>query len=354
MIYLLTFNVLLFQFLDTPSPDLPIVLMLPIVFYWFIEQKNLKTAMLFFVFLVFIKITIAPLVLLLFFWKKDLKDWRYLGFTGLFFGMLWMIKNAILSGYPLYPFSYFSLDVDWLVPEDILLFVARITENSGYFVDNPIEPSSLLHKLKSWILLGGIAGFFNKVVLFLFVLFPFTNSFKNQKQFKTLYFILLIHFVLLLFTSPQFRFFLPEILFFAAVLISEIITARDKKNKLNKWIVLSGVALPILFLFPINLDSLTSNINHQKTDSFEIEQLLYPKPISKFYAWEFEKKQKGNLEYYSPIENQFYNTGNGALPCVTDSFLDYIERKFRVIPQQRTTKLKDGFYSQQMKDSLHN
>lgn len=349
MLYLLIFNILYFQFLDAPSPDLPILLVLPILFYWFIAQKNIKIAIVFLVFLIFVKITVAPLVLLLFFWKKDRRTWRFLILTGLLFAVLWMIKNSLLSGYPLYPFSYFSLDVDWLVPRELLLFVARITENSGYFVGNPIESLSLGDKLKSWILLGGITGFFNKAMLLLFVCFPFTTVFRKQKQYKTLYFILLIHFVLLLFSSPQFRFFLPEILFFGAVITNEIVAYIDKKNKFGKWVVLTGTLLPIVALFAINLNQLTPNLYHHQTDSFKIEQLLYPKPSSKFYAWEFKKKQKGNLDYYSPAGNQFYNTGNGDLPCVNESLLNYFEQKFQFIPQQRTSELKDGFYSKQLK-----
>ena len=156
---------------------------------------------------------------------------------------------------------------------------------------------------------------------------------------------MLAHFVLLLFTSPQFRFFLPEILFFGAVLINEIVVFIDKKKMFGKWIILAGVLLPFIFLFPIKLDGLTSNINHQETYRFEKHQLLYPKPSSKFYTWEFEKKQRGNLQYYSPLEKQFFNTGNGDLPCVSESFLDYFESKFHVVPQKRTSELKDGFYS---------
>ena len=352
IIYLLVFNVLFFQFLDAPSPDLPIVLVLPILFYWFIYQKNLKMAILFFVFLVFIKITIAPLVVLLFFWKKDLNAWRYFGLTGVFFAVLWVIKNSLLSGYPLYPFAYFSLAVDWLVPRDMLVFVARITENSGYFIDNPSEASSLVHKLKSWILLGGITGLFNKSILMLFAFFPLTNSFKNQRNYKVLYFVLLLHFILLLYTSPQFRFFLPEILFFSAVILDEILIFIGNKKKLSKSIVLTSVLLPVVFMFPIHLTQLTPNPNHQLTDSFEIEQLLCPKPSSKFYAWQFEQKQKGNLEYYSPVESQFYNTGNAELPAVSESMLNYFEKKYHIFPQQRTRLLRDGFYSKHIKDSL--
>ncbi len=345
IVYLLVFNVLLFQFLDSPSPDLPILVLLPILFYWFLEQKNSRMAILFFVFLLFIKFTMAPLVLLLLFWKMDKKSWWHLTFIGLFFGGLWLIKNSILSGYPFYPYPYFSLSVDWLVPENIRLFVIHITENSGYFVGNPTRSASICDKLISWLLLGGITGFFNKGMLLLFVIFPFTASFRSRKRYKTLYFIMLVHFVLLLFTSPQFRFFLPEILFFGAVIINEMIVFIDKKNQIGKLIIFSGVVLPIVFMFPISLNELTSNINHQTTDSFEMKQLLYPKPSSKFYYWKFEKKQRGNLIYYSPVEKQFFNTGDGDLPCLADPFLDYMEGKYKIVPQQRTSEIKDGFYS---------
>ncbi|QAA81057.1 hypothetical protein EI546_04645 [Aequorivita sp. H23M31] len=344
IIYILVFNVLIFQFLDSPSPDLPILVLLPILFYWFIFQKNSKTAILFFVFLVFIKIILAPFVLLFLFWKLDPINRRYLVLTGLFFAILWVVKNSILSGYPLYPFTYFSLDVDWRTPEAIL-FIATVPENVGVFVQSTQWFSTVGSKLLFWIQMSGIAGIFNQSILLLFILFPFTKSFREGKQYKILYFIMLLHFVILLFTSPQFRFFLPEIFFFGAVIIREIVALIDKKNRLRKWIILSGVVLPLIFLFPMHLDNLTSNINHQATDSFEIKQILKPKPSSKFYAWEYEKKQRGNLEYYSPKGEEFFNVGNGKLPCITDSFLDYIERNFQIVPQLRTSDIRDGFFS---------
>ena len=63
----------------------------------------------------------------------------------------------------------------------------------------------------------------------------------------------------------------------------------------------------------------------------------------------FNKIQEGNLEYYSPQENFFfYGNANGSLPCVNKVQVDYLKKKYLLIPQQRTSSIKDGFYSKKV------
>ena len=72
------FNILFFQFVNAPSPDLLVVLLSQVIFYIYLENdidlSNFKILIIFFLFLFFIKITIAPIgLLLLFILVKDRK-----------------------------------------------------------------------------------------------------------------------------------------------------------------------------------------------------------------------------------------------------------------------------------------
>lgn len=347
--FVLIFNVLLFQFIDTPSPDLPLLLVSQILFYFFLEKQTDtstgKISVLLFLWLIFIKLTIAPLGLLLLLWINKPKVLKFLLVLGTFFGILWIAKNSIISGYPLYPFNYFALDVDWLVPEKLRFFIDNLTRKASYFNNSNLPDPSFYEKLKHWFFLPGINTVFNIGTVFLFLLVLFTKSFRKEKKHKLLYIILLIHFILILIISPQFRFFLPEFIFFSIIIIRDFLCWYKKIN-FTKPILITGVLLPFIFLFPISISKLTTNVHHQLSKNFSITQLIIPQPSSKYYDMKFEVKEKGNLLYYSPQENFFfYGTANGNLPCVNEAYLNYFYYNCNFYPQMRSSDLKDGFYS---------
>nr|WP_237588686.1 hypothetical protein [Polaribacter sp. DS7-9] len=347
--YIPIFNILLFQFIDTPSPDLPILLICPILFYFFIDKQiNTNTGkkfVLLFLWLTFIKLSVAPLGLLFLLWINKPKIFKFFLASGSLFGILWIAKNSIISGYPLYPFKYFALDVDWLVPEKLHFFINDLTKKTGYFENNILTEFSFLEKLKHWFLLSGINSFFNKGMVLLFLSTLLTKSFRKENRYKILYFILLIHFVLILITSPQFRFFLPEFIFFSIVIVRDILNWQ-KKIHFIKPILIIGVILPVIFLFPVSISKLTTNVHHKLFENFSVNQLVIPQPNSKYYDIKFEVKEKDNLLYYSPKENFFfYGTANGNLPCVNEAYLNYFEYNYNIYPQMRSFDLKDGFYS---------
>lgn len=333
--FILLFNVLLFQFVDAPSPDLPLLLITPILFYFFTEKQTdsdtAKTAILLFVFLAFIKITVVPFGLLLFLWVKRPKILGFLIATGIVFGGVWLTKNCIISGYPLYPFPYLIWDTDWTIPQELY----------SYFQNNT-------HTEKFSLSVKGLTGFFNISMLLLFVFAWLAKPFRKERIYQILYFILLIHFVFTIIFAPQYRFFLPEFIFISVVVFNEIIKSI-RTIRIEKSFLIIGVALPIIFLFPIKIEKLTNNKHHQSPGEFYLSQLIIPQPNSRFHMMRFEEKTKGNLKYYSPSENFFFfGTANGELPCVNEAYLYYFEYYYSIIPQMRRSDLKDGFYSEKI------
>lgn len=332
--FILLFNVLLFQFVDAPSPDLPLLLITPILFYFFTEKQTdsdtAKTAILLFSFLAFVKITVVPFGLLLFLWIKRPKILGFLIATGIVFGSIWLTKNCIISGYPLYPFPYLMLDADWTIPQELY----------NYSQTND-------HIKKFSLFKGGIVGFFNIGTSLLFILAWFFKPFRKERVYQSLYVVLLIHFVLTALFAPQYRFFLPEFIFISVVVFNEIIKSRT--IRLEKSMLIIGVSLTIIFLFPIKIEILTNNKHHQSPGEFYLSQLIIPQPNSRFHMMKFEEKTKGNLKYYSPSENFFFfGTANGDLPCVNEAYLYYFEYHYGIFPQMRSSDLKDGFYSEKI------
>src|SRR5690606_2716047 len=178
------------------------------------------------------------------FWITKRKNLLQLLWVGIVFFIPWVIKNTIISGYPLYPFNWIALDVDWLVAEKLRNFAEVITIKAGYFESNyEGGKASISEKLNSWINLSGINSLFNRGIIVLFVLAFMIKSFQDKKRFRNIYFVLLIHFICILMTSPQYRFFLVEFMFLSAFLVQD--TVQYIRNEyLSRPILLISCVLP--------------------------------------------------------------------------------------------------------------
>lgn len=341
------FSVLYFQFIDTPSPDLPLLLITPILFHLFLKEKNeednFKVATLLFLLLVFIKITIAPLGLmfLFLFYRKPKRIYFFLS-VAFPIALLWIAKNCIINGYPLYPLTLASTNFDWTMPKHLIDGVNAGANKHVFGTGDTTQMSRFSH----WISRGGLAGIFNKLATLLLVILPFFKIVRHDKRYRFIYVAFLIHILILFFTSPQYRFFLPVLLFFLAVLFAFAINYIKNYKKLYYSILSFATVITLIIFVSFSKSALTDNKLHQQTNSVKLCHLLIPEPVSRFDTLSFEHKKLYNLDYYSPETNFFfYGTANGDLPCVNDKQLRYFEKKYKVVPQLRTDNLKDGFYS---------
>lgn len=118
--------------MNAPSPDLAVYALTFLAFFIYTSEENatekLKLLSVFLLFAVYIKITAVVLLLLpIIVWIKHVKQInnqvmaiRLLGGLVLF---LFVIKNSILTGYPLYPLTFLPFpSADYTVPKDILSY----------------------------------------------------------------------------------------------------------------------------------------------------------------------------------------------------------------------------------------
>ncbi|MFC4740705.1 LIC_10190 family membrane protein [Flavobacterium ponti] len=333
------FLIFYYQFIDAPSPDLPILIFSVIIFNEFIQEtKDVKTIFIFIIYMIFLKVTIAPILLLaIIYLFRNQKTVPFFGFISLFFGTIWIAKNLIITGYPLFPLSFLETNFDWKMSNNVLNKLAQITVDAGY-AENLLETKNLtlLEKIKLWINLEGINSIFNKGILLLFLVVPFTKFFKQTSKFRILYFILLFHFIFLLVISPQYRFFLPTFILFSTIIIYEIATYLKFSIK-NSVIIISL----LLVSFSTFID-IKSGANKS---TFALNQLIIPESITKYKINNFEAKKIENFYYNDPKLPNLYETSNGNLPCVNEKLFHY----YNYFPQQRTNQLKDGFYAKELK-----
>lgn len=350
----LLFSLFLLQFVNAPSPDLIIFLITPYIFYLFISNyknttiNDFKIFLSLVLFLCFVKVTMIVLsvlvVILLINNFKTLKGklLQYLFLSIIILG-LFIVKNAIVSGYLFYPIVGIDvLSFDWKVPKELLEFYKLGTYLEGM---SNIDVSQLgfLEKIKIWLTLPKLDGLFNKVFVLLLIIFPwFIYKNKNKSSLLIIYLLAIIQLVILWFTSPQYRFFFVFVSFLAIQVFSSII----KNKKIGFYLVMLSIILSAIpVLITVNLNAFTNNNFAMELNTFKIKNIIVPEENTKIKT-EFAKFYIDGFEFYSPSEDVFFwATGNGELPCVNKKQIDYIKYYYNYIPQLRTNDLKNGFKS---------
>jgi hypothetical protein len=279
--------------------------------------------------------------------KKQLLSVLSLGVLVL---LLFVLKNTMLTGYPLFPLLCLRMDdLDYTVPTIIMDFFFSKSVMHSFYIDNAAFPgASLLDLVKHYFLFNGMSGYIGMTSLIALIVTPII-IFKKQlpKAIWTVYFAFLVVAIVLCFSSPQYRFYVYFTLFFLLLLVSLWITN-------TKWILrfytLSLLLVGVLVFVPLSFGNLTTNALLSQNSTFHLKNIAIPEPNSKWNP-EYKSGSVGNMSYRSPIDTSFFwVTGNGELPCVNDVQIKYFEQGFFYIPQQRSTDLNDGFYSQKVSE----
>lgn len=80
-----------------------------------------------------------------------------------------------------------------------------------------------------------------------------------------------------------------------------------------------------------------------ETHSFAFKNFIVPHSNSQYpLVYKTETIQDSQIHIPTNIDS-FWETGNTPLPAVNEQQLNYFKTYFNVIPQQRSTNLKDGF-----------
>ncbi|MEN2412754.1 LIC_10190 family membrane protein [Flavobacterium mesophilum] len=353
------FNLFFFQFISAPSPDISVYIFSFVLFFYFLENYKKTTPEIFnllvilVIFLFYIKnttivFTLFPIILFAIHFKT-LSGANLVKpiFLSIIVFTLFIVKNMIICGSPIFPSKIFNSVTDYALPDSIQVFYYNELKSYGYFVTteqyNSLSAGDLFLQ---WIKLPKLNGLFNKISIILIVIVPpLIYKFKNEKALWSLYFIMVIQLFLLLVTSPQYRFFMNFVLFFSLF----VLVCMVKNQKIIKLLLaLSIIPVIIALFFPINISKLSNHKSLMEISNFSFENFIFPFKNSKSDT-AFKNVQIGNLNYNSPVKNDFFwANGDGNLPCVDKNQIDYFEKYFHIIPQMRTNDLKDGFYSKKL------
>ena len=352
------FNVFLFQFISAPSPDLPIYLLTFILFteftlYYVGDQVKRTPILLLFILVVFaVYIKVIAIFLLAFPVLLYLKDkaivrkdiWK-LAIVSILALSVFVVKNSITSGYPLYPLAYLKLETDWAMPLELQQYLVEATKSYAFFITpQEYEQMKLYEKVVRWLSLPKLHGLFNKGIIVLLLVYPFLlREQKLRKPYLTLYILTSAQLLFLWLTSPQYRFFFGYFIVLSCVLLAHLLKRVDY-TRLILGLATLVIAFPLFVGF--SLKQLTDNAFKQELSTFSISYLLHPHPQTKYPGATYKKLKLGNLNYNTPTTIDFFwATGDCELPCIQKQQLMDFKNYFERAPQLRTQELKNGFKS---------
>jgi len=324
LFFLPIFSVLWFQFVDSPSMDLPLYLISLIVIYCVLNRSKVTdlAAILLAVFLIFIKASIAPILILVLFMLNK-KNWKIFLIFSFLLGAIYVFKGIWLSGCPLAPFADFRLPVDWAIPEGL---------NPMNRVDN--------FNYRNIISEGRV----NVILLFAIVIVvPVYGilSYRKKEQRPILFFII-AELLLVFLTFTQVRFMLPVLFFPVTYLFSKI----KFTPRMLFGIIYASLLIVMIPMF-INLDigRLSKNSQIIKADVFRKQNVLVPAGITNCPDLTFEVLECIHFEFHNPVDSSYfmYLTGDGPLPCVRVKYLQFMYRETGCLPTLIGEELGEGF-----------
>jgi hypothetical protein len=342
------------NFLSSPSADIPAAVLTWFIFLLLIEnakafretngQQELQGVFLLYcVMLVTIKLTTAPVLLLpLFLWmnnwrKRQFKTVVLMGLFSVILLLPWLIRNVLLSGYLVFPFSAIDIfNVDWKLPiENVYWFESAV---KAYAISGQPEISNAV-SLSSWFPAWfHKLNFVNSVLLILVVLCTIFYvllavvqlvkkgiSFFSTHLAYVLTLIIAASGILLWFLKgPDFRFGYGFILLYCSFGVVWMIRFfLDDLSMYTSWVAVAVIVIAIVFVHRSDLVNsfiyfsakpLTPRMPDQlKTGSFSGGEKIYIVPGGGIW--------------------------NAPLPATTEEEYIYIK------PEMRGKSIKDGFYA---------
>src|SRR5690606_35625176 len=328
---------MLLFFAGVPSPDLAVIAIAAFMFWRFLSEEARSDAafaelLLLGALACFIKVTAGLLLFLPVYlvYKNGRIPWKSLPWTGALF-VLFLLKNAVVSGYPLYPLTAFRLDAAHSVPEDIGAYFFGANAHLVYGISaQEFNDASIVHLLKIWLSQPSPDGWLNFHALLAPLGFLLFSLAKPKWRLCAILFG--VQLVLLLLSGPHFRFALHWSLFATAALAT-------------LWFMrFPRTISALLFLSLFTALGLQWYIDEQP-DQRRIalgERLVLPHDNSRLRP-QVQQSQRGNLHYNAPVGyDLFWITSDVRLPAVSNDQLDYFEKYFGVYPQRTHNGFKSA------------
>ncbi len=305
-------------FVQSPSPDLPALVLSLIIVRETLQGKTDSFLLTLSVFVFAVKATFfwLPLFLLLdLVRQRQLWNAKMIAPAGFVF-LLYLFKNIWVFGFPLFPSTFSSFGVPWQPDLVLMQNSADLALEKSYDMQyraEDVRRFTTMQSVTNWLLLPGIKGVIHCLFAVVLIILIWVAVATKTLKVRLLCIALLIKSLFILLFSAQYRFFID--VFFVTVLITAGKYAR--KN----WVLGISSALSfsvlIILIQPTLLQKLVPSFRMGFfIGQFKVTQLLKPS----VYEWsKFETYQLGNLSFN--VSRGYPYSFDTQLPSITPDFL---------------------------------
>ncbi|EJL72404.1 LIC_10190 family membrane protein [Chryseobacterium populi] len=314
----LCFLPVMFLFLQSPSPDLPVIVFSLIILNEILSGNKKASLLLgFSVFVFTIKPTMIWLPILSFLYSVFMIKSNFRSLTlGTVILFLFFIKNLWTFGYPVFPIPIGDFGLSWKPNPEILKTSSHFAIQKTYdlqYTYEEIQSFSRLDYIKNWLSLDGIKSKIN--ILFIislsgFIIFSFI---KKNKIISLICISLIIKSILILLFSAQYRFFIDV---FFIILFILLFNSFDKKKAITAFSVASLLIISFLSFPEFIVKHLPSYKMASYMGLFEKKQLIKP---AVYENVAFDSFELGNLKF-NVSRNYPYNFST-PLPAITPNYI---------------------------------
>lgn len=335
-----------FLFAQSPSPDLPtLVISLIILNEVFRQNTNASSLWLLSAFVFVIKPTMiwVPIFTLLYlFFKVKVSAKHYV--VGCIFILLFILKNIWCFGYPIFPVQVLDLNLSWKPDPETLKISSEIAIQKTYDMQYSMEEIrqfSTWDYIINWITLKGIKAFIHIAFILSIILLSIITIIRKSSILYFLFFAVVVKSVLVLLFSAQYRFFLDVFFVVALVLLH---------HRCSKTMGISLFASLSIFFISflaqphwVQTYIPSFQLGHFMK-GFNTRQLVKP---SHYILKRYSTHQVGNLKFN--VSQDYPFSFDTPMPAITFFALkEYSETQ--IFPQKIGKSPKEGFIWKKLND----
>ncbi len=334
--FLLFFLPIFLLFVQQPSPDLPILIITLIVINELINKRESPILLYLSIFAFCIKPIVFWLPIFVVLQDVNQKKFSFKWLISVFgFGVLFVMKNIWLFGFPVFPVSFIDLDLPWKPSQEMLTYSSQVGLLKSYdmkYSYQQVSEFDFFDKIYYWFLIGYKTILNVGIFVSLLIIAIFTIK-KKERFYYLLLGFLILKSILIISFSAQYRFFIDVYLVAIFLLVKNI-----SESKAIFTTVFISIFIAVIFIFPGFVQKF--NIGKQMS-VFSWSQLYKPKENNLINI--NSEYKIGNLNFYVPkypFDRDFFP----SLNIYDLKLYDY----YGIFPQYLDKDLKSGFFQRKL------
>lgn len=341
--HLITFPLLLF-FVQSPTPDLPVLIFALIILQEMFSGSNHYSFIVWlstFAFIIKPTAVWLPLAAVLYgiLYRRNKVSWLPAVLVIILFGF----KNIWTFGYPIFPVTFPDFGIWWKPHHDILdsssqMAIMKTFDEQYSFTE--IQKFNVAEAVFNWLTLPGLKGKINILLIISLIWMVLLAIVRKSTTVWIIVSAVIIKSVIVLLFSAQYRFFLDVFFVLAFLILRERVTYKPAVTAFLLFSSITG----ILFFTPNLLKNLVPSfrVGQYIGTPFTTIQLLEP---AVYHYNKSEQFQIGNLTFNVNTGYPFsYNTPPAAIS--PGFLLDYYNAG--IFPQKITGSVHGGYFWKQM------